>query len=375
MPGQTTHCRAFYDAITQFSSTIRLQVVPDDFRDTSCANSNFLFVNSCNEIEIICFKTTFLKLFNEAHLYFNAFKSERNYPLNQESYLASVALLFTSPENRSALNCHDIIISKVLETEREAYTDYWSIPSIFLQKEFLFLRALLTCSLNRINKSSSLWLLLRKIYVIYKERFSILNLDFQSVFQRSAEQHFSNYYCWNTVRWFYDVEGIESKLALLNQTKEFSFKHIKDVSAWSALAYMACRTHSREEFHDSEYRRLGSHFQVEIQRNGFKNDTSLLPKRLSLIEEIKTYIELAEVREWPPYFCLWCLMSLEGKNKVLDIFEDWYNQLLDFERIYGRVTAIESVGNQPQVQDTISHTLIEVMSNKKKLLQKLNINF
>lgn len=69
-------CREFYNVVTTkfVSEKSRLTFSPDQ----PSATSNFLFVNTLNEIEIICFKSTYLRIFKESHDYMRKFESSNS---------------------------------------------------------------------------------------------------------------------------------------------------------------------------------------------------------------------------------------------------------------------------------------------------------
>ena len=149
----------------------------------------------------------------------------------------------TTAEHKTVINIHEDAVLGIVDA------NYNEDTKSFLLNEFVLIKRLLTSSRNSINKSSSLWWWLRKLFVILVSRgyatTKQLTATIISAITRSGTLHFANYYCWNTAKWFFDVlelqrepEAQSARDELIESIKRFCFSHLSDCSSWSTMAYI-----------------------------------------------------------------------------------------------------------------------------------------
>ncbi|CDO94509.1 unnamed protein product [Kluyveromyces dobzhanskii CBS 2104] len=174
----------------------------------------FIVVQDAQRTEIVCFKSTMIKIFVECHSLFYQLDTVN---LDERLYTLQGLLLVTT-ENRTVLNMY----LKTLEI---------MIPDK-LSNEIRFIERLLSCNYAKLNKSSSLWNLYKKLYSKWGN-----NITFQAweTVTTSCNQHFANYYCCNFIRWFHDQLNKEQQRCFVDDFFLFSKKHVSDPSIWSAL--------------------------------------------------------------------------------------------------------------------------------------------
>lgn len=240
----------------------------------------------------------------------------------------------------------------------------------FLRREILLVGRLLTCSNNRLNKSSSLWCLYRKLYTLVSAT-DTCSLDFIPVFIVSACRHFSNYYCWNTARWFFDVIPAFQKRELFLATKAFCFQNSRDSSSWDALAYMINQKEEKKVFNLDDYKRLQNC--LNCQTNS-RVEPSWLDLDISpLIFEISSYISALTIDEWPPYLCLLRLLSFFPLVLENIPFVEWQEEVLSFEKRY---KTIEFIRRNPLTPLCVSDDILltrkaRSLGFKKRFLKSL----
>jgi len=132
-------------------------------------------------------------------------------------FLAIVPILFINNES------HTLVL--ILESMVELL----SIPN---NKVLRLLQCLLTCSRNNINKSSSYWTFLRKLYSTNSFQQSI----FIDTLIASATIHRKSYYCWNFASFFATIEFARGAdlTPVYSQVKQFCMRNL-DYGAWKVL--------------------------------------------------------------------------------------------------------------------------------------------
>ncbi|CAK7891168.1 hypothetical protein CAAN1_01S03906 [[Candida] anglica] len=207
---------------------------------TECFLTHLSEDGKCIEIGIP--KKTFLKIFKESHSYWHSVNAG---DISLNTYYCTFGYLLTTNENHSIIRLHEVILLRMLSkaTERE--------KSQILLQEFKIIIALLTSRLKKINKSSSLWLWLRKLSITMVfnplfngnqtadafEKFKIL-IDSAI---KACELHFSNYYAASSLRWFirmvynhnYELEEYAQQKLI-----EACHRHLTDSSLWSVLGLL-----------------------------------------------------------------------------------------------------------------------------------------
>ncbi|QEU58862.1 Ecm9 [Kluyveromyces lactis] len=181
----------------------------------------FIVVQHEQRTEVVCFKKTMMKIFIECHKLFYRLDSLDD----DEQLFVILGLLLTTTENRTALNMLLAKLNKLRETE--------------INREILFVERLLSCNSARLNKSSSLWDLYKRLYTAYDNNLKFKVWDTVTI---SCEQHFANYYCCNFVRWFHSQLNDSYRQHFVDDFLRFSKKHVNDPSIWSALGTMIGKT-------------------------------------------------------------------------------------------------------------------------------------
>lgn len=243
--------------------------------------------------------------------------------------------------------------------------------SDLLHKEIILTGRLLTSSNNRLNKSSSLWCLYRKLYILSKS-FKREIEDCVSIFINSASRHFSSYYCWTTARWFFDVMPIPEKKTLVNATKKFCFQNYRDSSSWNALSYMICQQTTKSMFNLHDFERLQNN--LGLIGDLLENPGYLQLNADSFFSEIINFIDTVTIVEWPPFLCLLTIAKAFPEINLSWLITKWRKEIKHFEATYGR---IEYLRNIPLVPDGFSDDLIVTrtakhLGYKKRLLECLH---
>ncbi|CEP60885.1 Ecm9p LALA0_S02e01882g [Lachancea lanzarotensis] len=314
-------------------STPKLTIIPDGVLP---ANSpSFTNINDGNSSEIYCSKSTYLKIFAEARRLIR--QDTSNALINDEDkYLGTLGLLLITPEDRTALKLHEDLLLKRLQTQPGGqWTGSDGSTRLFCY-ELSAISLLLTSSVNRVNKSSSLWLLFRKVYALKREFYPDPDIDFSSLFTSSAERHISNYYCWNTFRWVYDLETPAAQTELLKVVWGFSIRHPKDSSAWWALGHVLLSLPELASNFIQNYNAVNMRFEFTKHIHHKQNSDNLTNEALSAkaihyISKIMTYIETGEVREWPPFGCIVRLSHYVSRNEQVHPLQRWCDEIEAFE--------------------------------------------
>lgn len=174
----------------------------------------FVVIHSETHTEIVLFKKVLLKMFMECHHLFYQWESLDTY----RQRLVCSGLLIVTTENRTALNMYSKILSELTETS--------------IQREVHFIELLLSCNRAKLNKSSSLWELYKKLYSEYQGR---IKFEVWRTIKLSCDQHFANYYCCNFIKWYYNKLEYQQREAFIKQYIQFAMAHVSDPSIWTVL--------------------------------------------------------------------------------------------------------------------------------------------
>lgn len=285
-------------------------------------------------------------------------------PIN--AYILTLGFLLATPENRSALNLH----------EKAFYELLWCGSSFesseILRKELTIIERLLTSTNNRINKSSSLWCIYRKLFIVSRE----VNLEgskYVTVFIQSASRHFSNYYCWAALRWFFDVVSLTEKEKLFEATETYCFQNIKDASSWSALSYIVCQQSKRSCFNVSDYERLVR--QLDLPQSTIDDPVWLALDTGRIAKDIITTIDTAFVAEWPPFLCLLAILNEFPNTISPSILEKWSQDISSFENKHSSIYLLRNNPSVPAsfADDLLKSSCVRHLGYKKLFLQKLRM--
>lgn len=240
-------------------------------------------------------------------------------PKNWNTYYSSLGYLLTTPENKTNFNVH-----------YETFFKLWAVDHIeeLLNHELKMVQRLLTSSNNRLNKSSSLWQMYRKLHVLSLDNNDKTNHDYILTFLESGSRHFSNYYCWNTSRWFFDALPINEKKIMLDEIKRFSFKNLKDCSSWDALSYMICQQRKKSNYNIKNYHQLREQYYTEYQWPEFEVE--------EILAEIIHLIDSFSVTELPPFLCCRTIAVNFPESQILaKSLKKWTSDVEKFEHEYG----------------------------------------
>lgn len=216
----TSQCRL--KVISIIPGEQQFSIVTDDDQDT---------------LEIGVLMDTYLALFKQCH---NLQHAELSL---WDEYILTVGYLFTTNENHTMILRHwDVVQRLVAERGHQ-----------FLDTELDVVSTLIASRLSRINKSSSLWLLVRKLVV--QQGLPVL-ATLSARVMASLRHHFANYYAANFVRWYVAVllDQGQSISAILEAVVAECHGNLRDVSLWSLLGFMLS---PEIDGYVDEYQRLG----------------------------------------------------------------------------------------------------------------------
>lgn len=294
MSDSLTLCLQLYDIITESpDSTYKIiQLLPP----TQETSSLFVtFKSDENTLEIGLSKKTYLAIFKGVHGYWHSKLVPHapyfeKYWLNDrerlmEVYYMTLGYLLTTNENHTIIRLHEIVFWKIWAQKTDSRE--------FLVNEFELLTCYVTSRLKRINKSSSLWCMVKKItaVLIFHELLNNMGNSTNDLYEllinrvmKSCDVHFANYYAANFLRWCIrfnfiltktnksvSTQGIttsissfiEDRLVLLCRQK------YTDVSLWTTLeVYQTSRfsVFDPSDYVISEYNMIIE--QVNVLNNG-----------------------------------------------------------------------------------------------------------
>lgn len=335
-----------------FYDSFKLVIIPQINSD----GKNFEVFQKGNQIEVICYKSTLISIFKENHKFIEKYLPDLNFntivgnttKVNYiDFYNVTVGLLLTTAENKTNFNLHSdvfFIIWNNIKYEDEKFE--------FLLKETFIIQRLLTCSLNKINKSSSLYIWYRKLFILWQHihnqhyNKNIEKLIFNSkIFIQSGKQHFANYYCWNTAKWIFDnLNSLTLKQAYFNDIKLYCLQNISDSSSWDCLSYMVCQHKLRNNHHRTDFDRLAKHLPI-LEQLSTRNVVCFQPNLISLTQELISYISKCEIKMWPPYLCLLRILkvyNVELNNLRLELIDKWTKSIKTFESKNGQIQLLHN---------------------------------
>ncbi|CAG61838.2 unnamed protein product [Nakaseomyces glabratus] len=272
------------------------------------------------------------------------------YIVNNDTYLATVGLLLTTPENKTIINLHYKCLLELCADDTKA-----------LQREVVYLQRLLSCTNNRINKSSSLWLLYKKLYIQFNKT---ITFNVNTTLIKSAENHFSNYYAWNFARWYYINTTIEERSSLLTRTRYFCNTHFKDSAAWSAFMFMLL------PIDDSHEKFLAENCLTDsLDHKSQPLEQEFVEKE---VRSVINRIDILQCPEWSPFALVLAATKHMRGCPLHDIFVKWKQEINQYE---AQNDTIKFFHRQPMFDknDTniLSRQLFMHIAYKKTLLDKL----
>lgn len=253
-------CRQLNSIIKEGPNTTYkiIQIIPA----TEDAADSFITFRTDEETwDIGLTKKTYLSLFKEAHTFwhnnlttyaprFNEYWYNNNEKL-MNTYLMTLGYLLTTNENHTIIRLHELTFWHIWKTSPESRR--------FMLSEFEILTAYISSRLKRINKSPSLWLMIKKIAIalIFQE-IATANVEESVKLYRilvnrvlkSCEIHFANYYASRFLKWCIQFNFILYKNTDCNIIREamvemngiilksllgLCHQKLSDVSLWTTL--------------------------------------------------------------------------------------------------------------------------------------------
>lgn len=268
--------------------------------------------------DLIISKTVLIQSFIECYEYLYKLNPElRN---RHDTYTASLGILLSSAED-----CTAIRISESIVKEMAAYD---------VLSTFRVISCYLTCSIDRTNKGSALWLyamklslLLLKEQIIDLETFS--NWMIRIIYQ-SLKVHPRNYHACNTFRFVIALIRATGKKWLLQGISESLFKYLQkdgidDTSMWLVWTQLLLEIDS-EDFYVSEGIRIGF-------------PTYLIGSK-SVIAETELNKIYRQLTSWLqssnyPYYPGWLVGLLLSKHlgKSTTLIQKMKEKVIEFEKI------------------------------------------
>lgn len=374
----TDNCASLYQQLIAHEELInfKLEFSPEQpgFEDAGFFSN---VDNATKSAELIVFQKMFFKLFLEAHKFFESCvlgdETVADYEWNV--YLMTIGYLVTTAEHKMIINLHEDSVLKIISEKQN--------PAQFLNRELLIIGRLLTCTRNSINKSSSLWIWYRKLSILIEnskslDRQDLLNNIITTV-ENSANLHICNYYCWTSLRWFFDNSfGSKEKYAIYQMTVDFCFAHPNDCSSWSALSYIICQIGSKLDYNVQNYMSIYQNYVNNniIERDSkhsLDNTTDFTIDIPVFINKITRYIDSLSIKDWPVFLCLSRVASGVVDGSTPAYLKLWSQQVIEFEEEHG---VIEFRNRNPIVPSGIESNLM--LSNsimhcgwKKRLIESM----
>lgn len=247
-----------------------------------------------------------------------------------DMYYATVGLLLTTTENYTILKLHEEFLLNVINQHEDFYGSPVEIPDVFFQNEVRLVQHLLSSTNNRLNKSSSLWVLYRKLYVLSREIFPSVDIMYLNVCMESAWRHPSNYYCWNTIRWISDLTTEDERLQILSRTKKFCFQNVRDNSSWYTYMYIVCAEKDSFDFGIHNARRLSNNLGLTGAFAATEGLEEIFDVE-SEMNEVREFIDSVQAVEWAPFLCLLGLTKKVSKGCTPSFLKKWRLEVSQFE--------------------------------------------
>lgn len=211
-------------------------------------------------------------------------------------------------------------------------------------------------------------MLYKKLYTWF---YDIVPIDIVTTLMNSASKHFSNYYAWNSARWFY-INGEDNlRDNLLFETKKFCLSNFKDSAAWSALLYILIpdeilpKDYIRSDFARIQDRKTNSNIKSNLNRNHQLVD--------SIATEVAQIIDSLVIVEWPPFLFILSISQLMPSLPVHSILEKWRIELSTYTSKNGELLLIRNhpIVDVDDTDFTRSQNIIH-FGYKKRVLQRAN---
>lgn len=208
----------------------------------------------------------------------------------------------------------------------------------------------------------------KKLYGLTVDYSKDADHNYIHTFLESGSKHLSNYYCWNTSRWFFDVLPSSQKKLLINEIKQFCFKNLKDTSSWDALAYMVCQQKRKINYNITSFLYPNGVDQTvpPIDYSSFKLHID------DIFAEIVHLIDSFSVAELPPFLCCRTIsINFPQLEIVKFTLKRWELNMENFEQRYGPPQYIRKnpVPDSKYADDFIISSLSRHIGYKKRFVR------
>ncbi|KAH3899796.1 uncharacterized protein SCODWIG_02797 [Saccharomycodes ludwigii] len=330
-------------------------------------------------LEIILFKSTLLNMFCTSHDYWkdrtlleNNNNNNNNNSNNAElfyNYIMTLGFLIGSYDEHTFLRLHEDIFFKLLTSDKSYFENSYLLPASLVQKEIYLVELLLSSNQPRINKSSILWKLYQKLYVLQLFYYpNTVKLDYLDTCLSSAEAHFSNYYCWNSLKWFSDNAYVKQSKRFSNicKIKEFCLRNLRDNSAWYCYSYLLIHINGDTTYNCRDFQRLYTKLASKMGTKGQDLANKGIagidsnPVQLDLRSEINAVIDLINnlrVPTSPQFNFLYYLLLNGNEEHMVDtkLLAGWESEVCDFENKFMSLELKHC--DPPEIHDSYNNDL------------------
>lgn len=222
--------------------------------------------------EIILFKPAVLKIFNECHTRFNTrIRDSLDYSDDaqlREMYFVCFGMMVATPGNTTAVKYFYKVVEHIYTgQDRLVMTDAFFLKQRLLTNSIRAIETLLTSNMDKLNASSILWLLYKKMLQLRGHHEGSLDTCLQA-----ARVHQGNYYAWQFINHSILNEMGGETDSCISKIRKYCHENTRDSSAWSCymkLAGSSCRSANDvyELFHQIETGPSSDFVQFAASRN------------------------------------------------------------------------------------------------------------
>jgi len=272
--------RQLHDIVVQSGAKNKvIQLVPPDN-----AIQEVLAVEIGDNLEIGLTKQVYLKLFKQVHQQWHQFDPlqwENNKSAWWDYYYMTLGYLITTNENHTIITLHELLLHKLCHEHGN-----W-----VLDNEIELISVFVSSRLKRVNKSSSLWLLMRKLSILailHRSNEDIQQKFLDRVFM-SCQFHFANYYANTFLKWYTGISVVLGQEDYIGERlKTACHQNLKDCSLWSTLAVWIYPDPYLQHYID-QYNQLAGQLGQSLLALSYVKNTSICPG--PKLNEIKTQLQ------------------------------------------------------------------------------------
>lgn len=354
MPREIGLARKLHDLVVSTKCTFTtIQFMPE--------GDDFFVLESNDTCEIGLTKKTYLRMFTEAHTYFGGtFPTLEEIPDMSDSdllnlYFATLALLVTTNEYHTVWRIHECVVFE--GTRRKYFGDDFYVQDLH------FCTALATSRLARVNKSSTLFLWIRKLTILVFENERLLTYVILRLL-KSMQLHFANYCASFTLQWIIELLHYRGELPVWKNTILVPLRKqcrlsLKDISMWRTLSCLlspqgnAYATEHYAALSEKVSEDLGESMQVREEQKGELPDFS----DSSVFFDLEWLLKV-ECSVYTPYECI---LAATTSPKALEIVQI---EFLRVQQKLDKMTQSESEGPIYQSICAFCATLAKVVLTK-----------